>query len=40
LQEINSVEAIKTMETYFEANFSLRSPDLTCHLVISICKIN
>jgi len=40
LQEINSVEVIKTMETYFETHLSLRSPDLTCHFVISIFRIN
>jgi hypothetical protein len=40
LQEIDSVEVIKTMETYFEKHLSLRSPDLTCLLVIPICRIN
>jgi len=40
LHEIDSVEVIKIMETYFEAHLSLYSPDLTCHLVISLCKVN
>lgn len=40
MQEIDFVEVIKTMENYFVAHLSLRSPDLTCHLVISICKVN
>jgi len=40
LQEIDSVEVIKIMETYFEAHLSLPSPDLTCHLVISLYKVN
>jgi hypothetical protein len=40
LQEIDSVEVIKAMVTYFEAHLSLRRPDLTCHLVISICRIS